>query len=417
MASLTSPFKKLSRGKFCPTRWSLTRLSFQLYVRIFSERAPEPTCALRRPEISFCCSSSCSSNRRERKICIARMRFFSCERSSVQKMRMPVGLCTRSTAVSTLFTFCPPAPPDRAVVRSMSLSSIFTSTSSTSGITATVAVEVCTRPCDSVAGTRCTRCTPASHLSCEYTDSPTSSTTISLYPPESAGFWLTIVAFHPSFCACLWYIFHRSPAQMPASSPPVPARISSMMFFSSRGSLGSSARVIFSSSASISPASSAASSRAISSISGSPPASLTICFASTSSSSHALYRAYCSTTPVSSPSALESFWNSLASDATSGSASRNVSSLCVCVELSSLSIRNLGAAPGTNEAPRREGRCAGRRRDGTGLERGTPADRAAGRSRRALATEAVAHGAIAECIVAASGTRKRRACGVGVGAG
>ena len=37
-----------------------------------------------------------------------------------QKMRMPVGLWNRSTAVSTLFTFWPPAPLARAVLRSMS---------------------------------------------------------------------------------------------------------------------------------------------------------------------------------------------------------------------------------------------------------------------------------------------------------
>ena len=54
-----------------------------------------------------------------------------------------------------------------------------------------------------------------------------------------------------------------------------------------------------------------------------------------------------STTPVSSPSALDSFWNSLASDATSGSASLKVSSLCVCAELSSLAIRKEGAAATT----------------------------------------------------------------------
>ncbi len=35
---------------------------------------------------------------------------------------MPVGLCMRSTAVSTLFTFWPPAPLARAVVSSMSCS-------------------------------------------------------------------------------------------------------------------------------------------------------------------------------------------------------------------------------------------------------------------------------------------------------
>ena len=119
------------------------------------------------------------------------------------------------------------------------------------------------------------------------------------------------------------------------------------MFFSSRGSLGNSAIVIDSSSASISSFSAVASSRAISSISRSPAASFTIAFASCSSSMHSLYRAYWSTTEVSSPRAFESFWNSFAFDATSGSARRNVSSSCVCVEDSSLSIKNFGAAGAT----------------------------------------------------------------------
>ena len=47
-----------------------------------------------------------------------------------------------------------------------------TSTSSASGMTATVAVEVWMRPCDSVSGTRCTRCVPPSHLKTEYAPSP-----------------------------------------------------------------------------------------------------------------------------------------------------------------------------------------------------------------------------------------------------
>ena len=106
--------------------------------------------------------------------CIARFLFLSCVLSSVQKMRIPVGLWVRSTAVSTLFTFwpeeyvdawvkrnnrisknteinkqtnhystvlnyknstdfwrtIPPAPPDLAVVSSISLGSITNSTSS-----------------------------------------------------------------------------------------------------------------------------------------------------------------------------------------------------------------------------------------------------------------------------------------------
>ena len=47
-----------------------------------------------------------------------------------------------------------------------------TSTSSTSGSTATVAVEVWIRPWDSVSGTRWTRCVPPSNLNTEYAPSP-----------------------------------------------------------------------------------------------------------------------------------------------------------------------------------------------------------------------------------------------------
>ena len=60
-----------------------------------------------------------------------------------------------------------------------------TSTSSASGITATVAVEVWIRPCDSVAGTRCTRCVPPSHLKTENAPSPFTAKTVSLTPPPS----------------------------------------------------------------------------------------------------------------------------------------------------------------------------------------------------------------------------------------
>ncbi len=54
--------------------------------------------------------------------------------------------------------------------RSASLISI--STSSASGSTATVAAEVWMRPCASVSGTRCTRCTPLSNFSRPNTPSP-----------------------------------------------------------------------------------------------------------------------------------------------------------------------------------------------------------------------------------------------------
>ena len=71
------------------------------------------------------------------------------------------------TAESVVFTDWPPCPPERntSIRRSVGLTS--TSTSSASGSTATVAVDVWMRPCDSVAGTRCTRCTPLSYLNTE----------------------------------------------------------------------------------------------------------------------------------------------------------------------------------------------------------------------------------------------------------
>ena len=66
--------------------------------------------------------------------------FWSCERSWVQRTNRPVGMCRIRTAVSTLFTFWPPAPPEREVVISRSLSGMSSFTSSSSlGITSTPA--------------------------------------------------------------------------------------------------------------------------------------------------------------------------------------------------------------------------------------------------------------------------------------
>ncbi len=69
------------------------------------------------------------------------------------------------TAESVVLTLWPPGPEERFTSTRRSLSSsIWTSTSSASGRTATVAVEVWMRPADSVSGTRCTRCTPPSNF-------------------------------------------------------------------------------------------------------------------------------------------------------------------------------------------------------------------------------------------------------------
>ncbi len=69
------------------------------------------------------------------------------------------------TAESVVLTLWPPGPDERKTSTRRSAGSISMSTSSASGSTATVTVEVWMRPCDSVAGTRCTRCTPRSCLS------------------------------------------------------------------------------------------------------------------------------------------------------------------------------------------------------------------------------------------------------------
>ena len=60
---------------------------------------------------------------------------------------------------------------------------MFTSNLSASGRTATVAAEVCILPCVSVAGTRCTRCTPDSYFNIPYTFAPVTEKAISLNPP------------------------------------------------------------------------------------------------------------------------------------------------------------------------------------------------------------------------------------------
>ena len=79
----------------------------------------------------------------------------------------PVGLWVMRTAESVVFTDWPPDPVERKTSVSRSAGLIWMSMSSASGITATVTVEVWMRPCASVAGTRCTRCTPDSYLSDE----------------------------------------------------------------------------------------------------------------------------------------------------------------------------------------------------------------------------------------------------------
>ena len=173
------------------------------------------------------------------------------------------------TPDSTLLTFWPPAPLERKVSHLMAPSLISTSNSSASGSTATVAALVCTRPCVSVAGTRCTRCTPLSYFMIPYTPSPVTLKMISLYPPEEPSLKLDTAILQPLVSMYLLYMRNRSPAKRAASSPPVPPRISMMTFLSSSGSAGTRSSLISSSSSGMRFSLSASSSRSISLVSAS----------------------------------------------------------------------------------------------------------------------------------------------------
>ena len=100
---------------------------------------------------------------------MAAILFCSCDFWSWDCTTRPVGRCVMRTAESVVFTHWPPGPPARYTSMRRSPSLISTSTSSASGSTATVAVEVWMRPWDSVLGTRWTRCTPDSNFMTEYT--------------------------------------------------------------------------------------------------------------------------------------------------------------------------------------------------------------------------------------------------------
>ena len=110
------------------------------------------------------------------------------------------------------------------------------------GMTATVTVEVWIRPLASVAGTRCTRCTPLSYLSRLYAPRPSTDAITSFKPPTPVSLVDSRSILQPCRSAYFAYMRNNSAANSAASSPPVPARISSTTFFSSLGSRGSRSR-------------------------------------------------------------------------------------------------------------------------------------------------------------------------------
>ena len=91
-------------------------------------------------------------------------RFLICDFSSCCDTTRPVGRWVIRTAEYVVLTLWPPGPLEQNVSMRRSFSWIWMSTSSASGSTATVAVDVWMRPLASVAGTRWTRCTPLSYF-------------------------------------------------------------------------------------------------------------------------------------------------------------------------------------------------------------------------------------------------------------
>ncbi|MNT76497.1 hypothetical protein D3C72_2155080 [compost metagenome] len=90
-------------------------------------------------------------------------RFCSWLRSFWQLTTVLVGRWVMRMAVSTLFTFWPPAPPERKVSMRRSLGSMSRSMSaSISGITSTPAKAVCRLPAELKGEMRTRRCVPFS---------------------------------------------------------------------------------------------------------------------------------------------------------------------------------------------------------------------------------------------------------------
>lgn len=131
-------------------------------VRRLSPRWPDPICCRRFSARSLCAPDSSRSRSRDLRTAKANCLLRNCDRSFWQRTVNPVGRCFRITHVSTFWTFWPPLPALRVVVHSKSFGGISKSIDSGSGKTATVIVEVWTRPLRSVGGIRCHRWPPAS---------------------------------------------------------------------------------------------------------------------------------------------------------------------------------------------------------------------------------------------------------------
>ena len=127
------------------------------------------------------------------------------------------------TAVSRLFTFCPPGPPERATDMSSSLSGMCVSGRSGSfGRTSTSENEVCRFPAELNGDMRTKRCTPASCFKAPYAPEPSTSNEMLRNPPIEFSLDESNPVFQPLAAAYFLYISKRMREKSSASSPPAP---------------------------------------------------------------------------------------------------------------------------------------------------------------------------------------------------
>ena len=160
-----------------------------------------------------------------------------------------------------------------------------------------------------------------------------------LKPPASPGLELSTSIFQPRPAAKRSYMLYRSPAKIAASSPPTPARISTMVFLSSLGSAGISRYLISSSRPGIFSSLAEMSSCSISFSSAS--ASRSISFAASMSSSACRYSFAFATSSAWFACSFATRAYSLGSLTTEGSIIFFSSSAYAAMSLSSLSLISL----------------------------------------------------------------------------
>ena len=175
--------------------------------------------------ISFCRFSSSICSSLALSSAIACLRFCICSRCVLETTMIPVGLCTMRTADATLLTFCPPGPLERAkVVSSISVSGMFSSTSSNSGVTSTVEKLVCRLPCALKGLTRASRCVPRSQLRYPKAKGPVTCKVTVEMPTSVPCCMATSSTFHSGWCCSKKRRYMRKSIshQSSASVPPSP---------------------------------------------------------------------------------------------------------------------------------------------------------------------------------------------------